>query len=520
MKRIYFSNALKRGTKVFFLMAFIFLPVLVRAQGEQALIDFKIKKPDRVDVVTTDEGKYIFSFLNHKQIQLTTVNKNYSFTSASFELDKSLHRTEYLLGTRDTKYHTAYFYQERSKTIKAFRIDLGMGVTQTLDCGVVPGDEDFLTALQVDQKFYLITVSRSASLIHLWESSQGNPFVKTSFEVRHPKLNDALRITEDQLNERIYSDIGIDKITYDLENNLKSSHALNKLYVIDGQLIITMDEPDQLWLYTINLDQKKLAEKKLAFQLEAGEGKGNNKQGNSFLYYNKLFRVTSNDEMQNIVMIDVDSVKMEWNQKIYRDLPIVIKNGPILTESGSSTPKVIGKTSQYLNKVQNSKIAIAVNEINDQYIIQVGSYEFKQSYNGYGNGGGGGSSPRVSFGIGMGMGMGGFGGVGMGYPMGGFGGGYGWGSPGYNYGYPGYYPSSAYTYIESTYFYSLVDAMSLEHVELAPPKTLREKLNDYEDQKFKNDMPDLIKVLPLGDNGILMGYYFRSAHKYQLVEIR
>jgi hypothetical protein len=62
--------------------------------------------------------------------------------------------------------------------------------------------------------------------------------------------------------------------------------------------------------------------------------------------------------------------------------------------------------------------------------------------------------------------------------------------------------------------------MSLEHVELAPPKTLREKLNDYEDQKFKNDMPDLIKVLPLGDNGILMGYYFRSAHKYQLVEIR
>jgi phosphoribulokinase len=58
--------------------------------------------------------------------------------------------------------------------------------------------------------------------------------------------------------------------------------------------------------------------------------------------------------MLNIVMLDVDSVKMEWNQKIFRDLPILIKNGPIVTESGSSTPKVIGKTAQYFNKIQNS----------------------------------------------------------------------------------------------------------------------------------------------------------------------
>jgi len=518
MNSIYLSHALKLKTKVFLLLAFAFAPAFLKAQGEQALIDFKIKKPDRVDVVTNSEGKYVFSFLNHKQIQLTTIGKNYTFASAAFELDKSLYRTEYLLATRDAKYHTAFFYHERSRTIKAFRIDLGMGITQTLDCGVVPGDEDFLSVVQVDNTFYLLTVSKSASIIHLWESVQGNPFVKTSFDVQHPKFHEAFRVTEEQVNEKIYSDIGIDKITYELENNLKSAHALNKLYVIDGKLIITMDEPDQLWLYTISLDQKKLDEKKLAFTLEAGEGKGN-KQGNSFLYYNKLFRATANDEMLNIVMLDVDSVKMEWNQKIFRDMPILIKNGPIVTESGSATPKVIGKTAQYFNKVQNSKIAIAVNEINDQYLLQIGSYEYRQSYNGYGNGGGG-SYPRMSIGFGGGFG-GGFGtgigmGMGMGYPMGG----YGWGNPGYNYGYPGYYPSSAYTYIESTYFYSLVDAASLEHVDLAPPKTLREKLNDYEDQKFKSDMPDLIKVLPLEDNVILMGYYFKSAHKYQLVEIR
>ena len=517
MDGIYFSRALIRKTNLFFLFALIFLPVLTKAQGEQALIDFKIKKPTRVDVVTTGD-KYIFSFLNSKQIQLTAVGKNYAFTSAAFELDKSLYRAEYLSATRDTKYHTSYFYHERTKTIKSFRIDIGMGTTQTQDCGAIPSDEDFLTVFQANQKFYLITISKTTSTFHLWESAQGNPFVKTSFVVEHTKLHHAFLTNEGELNEKVYSDIGIDKVTYDLENNLKSAHAWNKLYLIDQKVVITMDEPDQLWMYDIDLNQKTLQEKKLAFALEVGDAKGN-KQGNSFLYYNKLFRVTSNDEMLNIVMLDADSIKMEWNQKIFRDLPIVIKNGPILSESGSSTPKVIGKTAQYFSKVQNSRIAIAVNEINDQYLMQIGSYEFKQSYNSpYGNGGG--SYPRVSFGVGMGMGMGmGMGGVGlgMGSPMGG---GYGWGSPGYYNGYPGYYPSSAYTYIESTYFYSLIDAISLEHVDLAPPKTLREKLNDYEDQKFKSDMPDLIKVIPLQDNAILMGYYFKSAHKYQLVEIR
>jgi sulfur relay (sulfurtransferase) DsrF/TusC family protein len=518
MNQISFPPTLKRKMQAIIVLALAFLPLLAKAQGEQALIDFKIKKPNRVDVVTSSEGQFIFSFLNHKQLQLTTVSKKYSFVSAAFELDKSLYRSDYLLTTREDKFHTAYFYQERTKTIQAFQINLAMATTQTTDCGVLPADEDFLTAFQSQQRFYLITVSKSASLFHLWESAQGGPLIKTSFEVQHEKLYQAFWTSEEELNEKKYSDIGIDKISYDLENNLKSAHALNKLYVKEGKLIVTMDEPDQVWVYTIDLNQKKLEEKKLAFALEVGEGK-NNKQGNSFLYHTKLFRVTANDEMMNVSMLDIDSIKIEWNQKFFRDLPILIKNGPIITESGSSTPKVIAKTSQYFNKVQSSKIAIAVNEINDQYVLQIGSYEYKQANSPYGNGSGGGY-PRMSVGFGGGFGVGLGTGIGLSYPIGGFGGAYGWGNPGYNYGYPGYYPSSAYSYIESTYFYSLIDAISLEHLDLAPPKTLREKLNDYEDQKFKNDMPDLIKVLPLEDNIILMGYYFKSAHKYQLVEIR
>ncbi|MDB5271743.1 MAG: hypothetical protein JWO58_110 [Chitinophagaceae bacterium] len=524
MDSIYFSKALKRTTKLFLFVVCTLCPYFLHAQGELALIDFKIKKPNQVDVLTTEDGRHIYCFFNSRQMQLTTVSTNYSFVSASFEMDKSLHHSDYLLSVRDGKYQTAFFYNERGKIIKTFRIDLSMGTTQTLDCGVIPKEEDFLNAFQLNQKFYLLTVTKGSSNLHLWESVQGNPLVKTSFTVKHPNLYATLRVNDQDLNERKYSDIGIDKVNYELENNLKSAHALNKLYLINGKIIITLDEPDQIWLYTIDPNTKTIDEKKLAFKLEiADEDKKTSKQGNSFLYNDKLFRVTANDEMLNVVMISLDSIRMEWNEKVFREQPILFKNGPIVTESGSSgAPKVVGKTSQYLTKVQNSRVAIAVNEINHQYLMQIGSYELKQSYNPYGNGMGGGGS-RFSVGIGMGMGMGGMGmgmgnmGMGnMGY--GGYGGGYG--MPGYYGGYSGYYSNSGYSYVESTYFYSLIDAANLQHVDLAPPKTVREKLNDYEDQKFKKSMPDLITVTPLPDQTILMGYYFKSAHKYQLVEIR
>jgi hypothetical protein len=530
MDSIYSLAALKKTGRVFLSVAFMICPYFVFAQGELALIDFKIKRPDVVDVVSLKDGRYVYCFLNRKQMQLTTVASNYTFASASFELDKSLHHSEYLLTVRDGKYQTAYFYEERSKFVKAFRVDLSMGTTQTVSCGVIPSEEDYLCTFQLNQKFYLITVNKKGSTFNLYESDGGNDFAKNSFEVSHTYLHNVFRADDGNLNERKYSDIGVDEISYDLENNLKSAHALNKLYLVNGKIILTVDEPDQTWLYTIDPDLKKLEEKKLAFGLEEGEG-SKEKQGNSFLYYDKLFRVTSNDDMLNVVMISLDSIKMEWNGKVFRDQPILIKNGPIVTESGTSgTPKVIGKTTQYLSRVQNSKIAIAVNVINQQYVMQIGAYEIKQSYGGYGNGynTGGGSRMSIGFGMGMGgMGMGGMGmgmgGGGIGFGNGGFGGmGYGgYGGYGGNYfGYPGYYSNSGMSYIESTYFYSLIDANTLQHVELAPPKTLREKLNDYENQKFKKSMPDLISIVPLADKNILFGYYFKSAHKYQLVEIR
>ncbi len=480
------------------------LPIPLWAQGEVALLDFKIRKPETVDIIKNGNDGHVFVFLNPKQIQLTTIKPGYTHASAVFDLNKELSRSEYLTSTRDNTCHTFYFFNSKQNSIQAYRIDLAMGTTQTLACGMIPKEESFLSALVIDRTFYMLTVSKMSSTMALWSSFRGAPLEKTTFEIGQEKLHRALESREEDLNEKKYSDIGIDKIDYALENNLKSVHALNKLYCLEDRMVMTMDDADRTWLYIIDPKHKTLSEKKFSFSLEKGEG-SRDKQGNSFLYGSKLFRTTINNEMMNVSMVDIDSAALNWSYNIFPDQNISIKNGPLLSEGENN--KVLGKTSQYFNRVLNGRICIAVNEINQQYLLQVGSYEYKSSW----------SSPTGSPSMSMGMGIG-MGGVGMGYypSMGG----YGWGMPGYYGGYPGYYPGGGFSYIETTYFYSLMDAKTLEHLLQAPPKTIKERLNEFEDQKFKKAIPDLIQVTPLPGKSILMGYYVKNIHKYQLVEIR
>jgi hypothetical protein len=110
-------------------------------------------------------------------------------------------------------------------------------------------------------------------------------------------------------------------------------------------------------------------------------------------------------------------------------------------------------------------------------------------------------------GMGMGMGMGGY------YP--------GFYDPFYS-GYPGYYPygnSYSSTSIHATYFQSLLLIDDLSHLEGTVPKTMREKINDYEQDVLKKSDPELLNIVP-SYNGLIMGYYIKGRSRYNLVEFK
>jgi hypothetical protein len=124
------------------------------------------------------------------------------------------------------------------------------------------------------------------------------------------------------------------------------------------------------------------------------------------------------------------------------------------------------------------------------------------------------SGPTLSIGMGTGFGPG----MGMGY--GGYGGGFYMGGPGMYYGgFPGYYPYQATTKIKVTYFKSLLQEGDLAHVQGSLSENMKEKINQFEYNKFRYNTPEVVRIAKYNDQ-VLYGYYAKTGKKFVLICFR
>jgi hypothetical protein len=363
-------------------------------------------------------------------------------------------------------------------------------------------------------KFYVLVVPQYTSKLKVLEF-KGHQKEENTFDVEMEKFYATLTKQNHLLNMNAQSEVGIEVIKYDLENNIKSSFPSKKLYYFDDKIILTFDEPGLTHMITVDMVIKNIEYKKLNFTLEKGDG-SKNKQGNSFLYENRLFRTTISPDQLNISILDLDSMNLVSTYNFYPDKEIDIKNGPIVMEGGgpafTTDEKILKRTDQYFRRVLEGNLAISAHKIDsNQYELQVGSYDMYVTNNRSNFG-----PPGLSVGMGMGAGFGvGFGmGSGMGYPYGGFAG------PGSFFnGFPGYYPYQTTVRQKVVYFKSLLGNSTFEHLEGNVPLTLKDKINQYEYKNFRNGLPEVMRIAPYKES-LLFGYYHKPSKKFNLIQFR
>jgi hypothetical protein len=213
-------------------------------------------------------------------------------------------------------------------------------------------------------------------------------------------------------------------------------------------------------------------------------------------------------------MININNMALINNYNYHQDEEIGIQNTALLQDEDKNTlfntgnEKEISKTRKFFNKVLNSNISIAANHLDSGMIdLEIGAYEEYVYRNNA-------MTPMgMGFGMGMGMGMG----FGPGMGMGGF------GSPMYGPGmmYPGYYPfGPTYTNVvrKVVSFHSLMDAGNFDHLSGPMPKSIRERVSDYMQSKFKKDVPDLYSITYRGRESLLLGYYLEYKNQFVVVE--
>lgn len=484
--------------------------------GQKTILELEMKAGKAQNVFSTSDnyGNLAYIFQGTKSIQITIIDATYKILG-EFLIDRDeAEKKNVIIGaTLSGQNVVVYLYDEKERNFASLvvnRMDGSYKFNPTI--GTLAKSEYILKSFEMEGQFYITVVPQYKNTVLLFSSNEGNAFVIKTYEINFPTLYAKLSTKNDELNQKTETPVGIEKISYTVENNIKSAYPSKKMYTYGNKIYMTFEEPSHTHLVIIDPLSNAAIYRKLNFSLD--KSKDGPKQGNSFLYKGDLFRVTMSHEQLNLIVVTLDSMQMLKSYNVFPDQPIPFINGVIMEDGNDIKDKVIKNTQQYFRKLNKGKLAVAVNDLGDgRYETEIGAYEEVTIYRNSGYGGYP-VSPGVSFGFGTGIGMGM--GMGMGY-------GYypGYYDPFYS-GYPGYYPygnSYSSTSIHATYFQSLLNIEDLAHLDGNVPKTMREKINDYEADVLKKSNPELLNIVP-SYNGLIMGYYVKGRSRYNLVEFR
>lgn len=479
----------------------------VMAQTEVARFEMLIRKPTGITSAADAQGRFAYFLYSSTQYHVVFFDaQKKSIGSILFTKPKEVKSAKPLSMIVDGDQAYIYLYNEKTGTIGELQVTRASGQHSYATVAQLPYQQKFLKALTDGTQFYLLAVPSGRNELAVWSVSKGKASSQL-YGIELPDFYKRLSTGNSYLNEEPNGLIGIDRIRTDIENNVKSAQAVKKVYVSQGKITLTFDDPDYTHLLTIDTKENKASYKKLKFSLE-NETTSDKKQGNSFLWGKYLFRFTVNTHQFNVSVIDLDSMVQRLSFNGFPGTELTFKNGPMLQEGNSDKDKIIPTTEQFIKKVLAASVAIAVNQKDSLYVLEIGGFETYTTSSGpYGTGG---SNFSMSMGMGMGMGYGGFYG---GYP------GYYGGYPGFYGGYPGYYPySTTYTtQVRSYYFYSLLHQPDFSHKEGIVPISLRERISNFQEGMFKEQIPELVRLVNLQEE-VLVGYYVGKTGTFRIYQ--
>lgn len=490
------------------------------AQNEEGQLNLLVKKVQNVYSAVDTAENYVLAFQTAAQYEFAFYDAGNKKTGdILITLPSQLRKDIYLGIQLESDSCTLYFFNEKTRSITQLNVLRSSGQTSKRTVGTLGYTEKYLKSIFLNNTFHLLTVTQGKNQIVVHTVINGK-MESHEYPVEMPDIYKRLSSGNNLLNEEADATLGIDRICYDIENNVKSSRATKKIYATDDMIYVVFDDPDYSHVIQLNLKDNTASYKQFLFNLDKGNN-SSKKQGNSFLMDEKLFRITMNLDQLTFTVIDINSNKTYASFFSTPNTTISFKNGPIIQENSEDKHRVLDDNAAFYKKTLNGNLSIAVNRKDSTYIVEIGSYEeyISNNYNnpnGISRGGG----PNISIGMGMGMGMG-MGGMGMGGMGMGYGGyppysNYGWGSPGYYNGYSGYYPyNSTTTTIRTLYFHSMLDTSTFNHEEGIVPITLRERVSNFETEVFKDKKPELIRIVDFKDK-ILIGYLLPNKNTFQL----
>ncbi|GHC43234.1 hypothetical protein [Ulvibacter litoralis] len=362
------------------IMAF-FAVILTHAQEE--VLSFKIeesnyliKNKDAYSLPNSMNGDLALVLVEKKTVYAKLFDKNFQFIKA-FETDALKSKYNNFLDYKVIG--NKYYLLASNNSYKKFAvlsIDFDKQQGESIEVDFQFDNEKFLETVRYNNQPYIISATTENAFILRTLNNDLKPEILHTVEIGDPEKDQKLLARKSHM---FFAPIesNITKIDNRVPVTIEQAASKTKLYQNENKIYLTFDDDEQSNTSLFILDLKTLELSTHFFKYPEGRVKEFARY-NSFILDNNIIQLGSNKEEMKIEVKNFDGeiIKEYYLEK---EVPIAIKNSPIIQEGGTAIPFVnrreMEETSKFLRKVSSGKLGITIYETPSGYTATIGGYK-------------------------------------------------------------------------------------------------------------------------------------------------
>ena len=274
------------------------------------------------------------------------------------------------------KTHSLFFADKSKKTIAITTLDHDQKTVHTRELEVPWKKEHFMKSVSHRGEFFVLTVEKFSSRIHLYTYS-GDTFREKAYDFGNKRFSSTKYYhIYDVMKESAFR-----VIESEIPNSIELATSLNKLYHYDDKLVLTFDNSNyRTSVITINLSSNEAVLDTYDYEgVDCGAHLHN--ASNSYVHQNVLYQIYVCPDRFNFKMSDLAEKKLIASHTISEKEQIPFLNTPVVQDGGltilsQNAEKELNHTRQFLRKVSKGIAGVSVYTHGDgQLEVTLGGYQ-------------------------------------------------------------------------------------------------------------------------------------------------
>jgi hypothetical protein len=318
------------------------------------------------DVKTHD----VFAFItDDKKINILKYNKSLFLTNRFSDSIRN-EKDRMLIGQSISEdgNPTLYWTPENSRNIRIVKYFMETKMTRALNFDFPSNVDYIITKFQQKNIFYILTKEKNEPNLILFAFNNGVCEIKAFDFSKISFQNDKGQNFAFNVLLRYHP---LQKMDPDNFNSLDQASSLNKMYIQDDHIILTLDyDLKKTQVLDLSIETLDIKEKKFDKPI----AKKPSKTSNSFFSEGKLFQINSNSEEFLFDIKDFDTGKTIKSVSVTKNDTIRFKNSPIFFQTNNNKPQELKTTAKFFKNLSGLRGAVSVFQNKKDTYITFGGY--------------------------------------------------------------------------------------------------------------------------------------------------